>query len=438
MFVYRRATTITKDSAPSQISGQKASLDSDIPSTGLNPLSSSPRCEVLVAGALAADLSCDYAPLGDFTDSTTPLPLTSNPAVFSQSVGGVGHNVALASYYAGASTLLCSAVGNDITGQALIEQVKQSGLPTSGIEILDPAAGARTAQYVAINDTEKNLVMAMADMSILSSPSLQSASFWQSLLTQHRPEWVIVDCNWPSSIISEITAAATSGGARIAVEPVSAQKSSRLIKLLKSKSVVPNHLFNIATPNILELQTMYHTARDTLLLESESWWQVINALNLPRGGSRDRFIQMTNAELVDQGVPQQSLQLLPYIPCMLVKLGAQGCLLSQLLRSGDPRLWDPESAPYILGRAMDDQTGIGGVYMRLFPPAEFVKQEQIVSVNGVGDTMLGVLIAGLTKRGANARIEDVVMAAQKAAVMTLKSEHAVSEQVKGVAAALRE
>ena len=422
----------------SQISGQKASPEFDICPAVLSPQADSPHYEVLVAGALAADLSCNYAPLGDFTDSTTPLPHTSNPAVFSQSVGGVGHNVALASLYAGASTLLCSAVGNDVTGQALIEQVRQTGLPSSGITVLDPAAGARTAQYVAINDTKKNLVMAMADMSILSSPTLESASFWQSLLTQHRPAWVIVDCNWSTSVILEIAANARSGGARVAVEPVSAQKSSRLVKLLKPDSVVPNHLFSIATPNVLELQTMYHTARDALLLESESWWRVINALNLPRGGSRDRFIQMTNAELVDQGVPQQSLQLLPYIPCILTKLGAQGCLLSQLLRPGDPRLRDSESAPYILGKAMDDQTGIGGVYMRLFPPAELVKQEQVVSVNGVGDTMLGVLIAGLIKHGVDARVEDVVMVAQKAAVMTLKSEHAVSEQVRGIVAALRE
>jgi len=37
----------------------------------------------------------------------------------------------------------------------------------------------------------------------------------------------------------------------------------------------------------------------------------------------------------------------------------------------------------------------GGVYMRLFPPVEVV--EDIVSVNGVGDTFLGVLVVGLAK-----------------------------------------
>ncbi len=387
---------------------------------------------MLVAGALAADLSCDYVPLEGFADSPAPVLYTSNPAIFSQSVGGVGHNVALAAHYAGASTLLCSAVGDDVTGRALITQVRQSGLPASGIHVLDPASDARTAQYVAMNDTRKDLVMAMADMSILSSQILDSESLWERIMTQHRPGWVVIDGNWSTSIISHIASAARSVGARIAFESVSAQKSSRVTKLIKPEHVMPNHIVDLATPNVLELQTMYHTARDALLFESESWWSIINALNLPRAGSRDRFLQLTSSRLVDQGVPQQTLQLLPYIPCMVTKLGTQGCLVSQLLRPGDPRLRHPESAPYILGRASEDAKAVGGVYMRLVPPAELVKQEEVVSVNGVGDTLLGVLVAALAKKGTGSRVEDVLMVAQAAAVRTLKSKRAVSEGVKGI------
>lgn len=404
----------------------------DANSAELTPLPDCNHYDVLVAGALATDTSCDYAPLGSFTTSATPLLHTSNPAVFFHSVGGVGHNIALASHYAGVTTLLCSVVAKDVAGHALIEQVKQSGLPTSGIEMLDERADARTAQYIAINDTKKDLVIAVADMSIFSSPALESASAWEPLMVRHRPQWVVIDCNWSTSIISEIAAAGRSAGARIAVEPVSVEKSSRLIELMKSNAVMPKNLIDLVTPNRLELDMMYNTARDALLFESEPWWQIINALNLPRGGSKDRLIQMTNAELVEQGVPQQSLQLLPFMPCIITKLGAQGCLLTQLLRPGDPRLRLPESAPYILGRAMEDETRVGGVYMRLFPPAELVEQEQLVSVNGVGDTMLGVLIALLIKRNAGVWIEDVVMLAQKAAVRKLKNNRAVSEGLQGI------
>lgn len=73
--------------------------------------------------------------------------------------------------------------------------------------------------------------------------------------------------------------------------------------------------------------------------------------------------------------------------------------------------------------------------MRLFPAAETVSVEEIVSVNGVGDTFLGVLIAGLAK-GLDCD-ERLIQVAQKAAVLTLKSSEAVSPDVRGLAAELK-
>ena len=68
--------------------------------------------------------------------------------------------------------------------------------------------------------------------------------------------------------------------------------------------------------------------------------------------------------------------------------------------------------------------------MRHFPPAEIVPQEEIVSVNGIGDTMLGVLMAGLVKE--EARLEELIPVAQQGAVRTLKSMAAVSPEVQGL------
>lgn len=74
--------------------------------------------------------------------------------------------------------------------------------------------------------------------------------------------------------------------------------------------------------------------------------------------------------------------------------------------------------------------------MRLFPPAELVQQEDIVSVNGVGDTLLGVLMAGIVrevKAGRVPRLEDLVPVAQQAAVLTLRSSEAVSPIIRDLA-----
>ena len=72
------------------------------------------KTDILVAGAVALDLSCDYA--GRKAGDVAPQAHTSNPANISQSVGGVGHNVALAAHRASAKNhvKLCSMVGDDV------------------------------------------------------------------------------------------------------------------------------------------------------------------------------------------------------------------------------------------------------------------------------------------------------------------------------------
>jgi pseudouridine-5'-phosphate glycosidase/pseudouridine kinase len=67
------------------------------------PANPTSHVDMLVFGSLASDLICDYHPLVHSKDSTSPTPYTSNPAIITQSAGGVGYNVALAAKYAGAS-----------------------------------------------------------------------------------------------------------------------------------------------------------------------------------------------------------------------------------------------------------------------------------------------------------------------------------------------
>lgn len=390
--------------------------------------------DVLVVGSLASDLICDYQPLDPSNTEISPTMYTSNPGITSQSVGGVGHNIALAAKYAGASVMLSSVISDDLTGQFLLDQLTRTGFRTDGIRKLEISQGFRTAQYVAINDRNRDLVMAVADMAILQDPSLDMQPAWDSLISSQKPKWVVVDGNWSPKLLSQIISIAKEHHAKVAFEPVSTQKSARIFdsefKIITPDTAIPRRSINLATPNTYELEALYKTAREKELFEAPAWWHAINSFEMSSAGSRDKLVVMTNAGLVDRGIPQQTIQLLPYIPNLVVKLGKQGCLLAYLLPPGDPCLSDPDSAPYILSRTTSDKSTIGGVYMRLFPPAEVVRQEEIVSVNGIGDTMLGVLMAGLVREGA--RLEDLIPTAQLAAVRTLKSAAAVSPDVKGL------
>ena len=394
------------------------------------------RANVFVAGSLAVDLACDYSPKTGAA-SSGPERHTSNPAVISQSLGGVGHNVARAAHFMGASVRLCSAVGDDLSGKAALEALSASGMSEAGIRSLSASSGYRTAQYVAINDTNKNLVLAMADMSILehihSEDSISTAfnDLWVPQLQKSRPSHLALDANWPPQYLARWLQAAKDADAHITLEPVSNVKGARLFNLPKAHSlaVFPSPSVHLATPNMYELSAMYHAARDSGAFDRTDWWEIIDALGIPQSGARAQLSLATSNELVDQGVPQQSIQLLPFIPSICTKLGAQGVLLTQLLPAKDERLSSGQYAPYILSRCRnetEDSLGVGGIYMRLFTAVEEVKAEDVVSVNGVGDTFAGTLIAGLAKRGKRARVEDFVDLAQRAAVLTLKSSESVS------------
>ena len=386
--------------------------------------------DVIVAGSLAIDLSCDYIRSPTENLSSQPQFHTSNPASITQTLGGVGQNIATALHYLGSSPRLCSSIAADVAGSTALRILAERGLQTAGIQTR--SSDFHTAQYVAVNDSKKQMVLAMADMNILEDTNEIFDSLWKPHLDTCKPKWLVIDANWHPNNLQKWLDAARAFEVKVAFEPVSAVKSRRAFSARTQRNTslaaVPDHLISLATPNALELSSMHDAASDVGLFDREDWWRVISSIGLSSSGSRDKLVSATNDLLVDQGVPQQSLRLLPFIPCILATLGERGILMTQMLQPEDDRLTCPDASPYILSRSTDGNNVIGGVYMRLFPPVETVSSDEIVSVNGVGDTFLGVLIAGLTKEKPK-NIVDLVDIAQRGSVMTLKSKEAVSPQI---------
>lgn len=400
------------------------------PSLSPDPHEKDRHQSVFVAGSLAIDLCCSPVSQGDCMPSSQPQLHTSNPCSIRHSFGGVGHNIASALHYLGASVRLCSSVANDVAGSTALSSLVKRGLSVQGIRTI--YGDARTAQYVAVNDDHGNLLLGMADMDILESKENGLNESWLRQFDVCKPRWLVVDTNWHYSTFQTWLHAGKASGAKIAVEPVSIAKSRRIFARSSAASsslgVFPNSAINLATPNALELLAMYEAAASAGFLEREDWFQIIDSFGLSSSGSRPKLVSMTNKSLVDQGVPQQSIQLLPFIPCILTTLGERGVLMTQVLRPGDDRLTSKDSAPYILSHSTDGNNVVGGIYMRLFPPIEKVPVHEVVSVNGVGDTFLGVIVAGLARENPN-DIVDLIQIAQKASVLTLKSTEAVNPAI---------
>lgn len=270
--------------------------------------------------------------------------------------------------------------------------------------------------------------MAMADMNVFTKHPMPE--YWSDSVAAAKPKWMVVDGNWSAEQIRTWVQAGQTHGANIAFEPVSAEKSRNLFcpeRGLPKLRLFPESSIHLASPNTYELAAMYSAAKENGYLDSMEWFEIIDSFGMR--GARERFVHMTSASLTDAGVPVQSVQLLPYIPRILTKLGADGVLLTELLAKDDPRLRDRDEEEYILARASATHPTIGGIYMRLFSPVE--KVNDVVSVNGVGDTFLGVLIAGLAQGG---RVDKLVNVAQKGAVLSLKYAGSVSPKVSSLEA----
>jgi len=297
-----------------------------------------------------------------------------------------------------------------------------SGLDTSCIRQLGSEYhAARTAQYVAVNDAEKSLVLAMADMDIFTKHSFPK--YWDSAVTASRPKWLVVDGNWSPNDIRSWIHSARQSHAQVAFEPVSVAKSKGLFSREHKYDVYPSPLVDLAAPNQFELAAMYEAAKQNGYLDSDEWFKVVDAFGI-HGGARDKFIHLSSADITNAGIPVQSIQLLPYIPTIIAKMGAKGALLTTLLSRDDPRLYDRDAEAYILTRTTNGHPKVGGVYMRYYPAREVASS--VVSVNGVGDTFFGTLIAGLAEGG---RVENLVDVTQHAAVLTLMSHESVSEEL---------
>ena len=413
------------------------------------PVTSAQKSNVFVAGILAVDYACDHQPR---SDAASALEMhTSNPARIVQSLGGVGHNVARAASLMGGDVRFCSAVGDDLSGKAAMEALSAEKLSNTAVKVLPTESARRTAQYISVNEQNKDLTIAMADMSILNLPEAGKEDIiaqafddcWLPQLEESRPTHVVIDANWPPQYLSRWFEAAKSVDAHVTFEPVSNAKAITPFQLpalpghkqSETLSAFPHSSIQLSTPNSYELSAMHSAAHSRGFFERQDWWEVIDSLGIPSTGARVAMSLATSPELVDQGIPQQSIRLLPFISTICTKLGSKGVLVTQLLSAGDPRLTSGAHAPFILSRCTngtEGTLGVGGVYMRLFPPAEEVKPEDIVSVNGVGDTFAGTLVAELAKakaEGKNKGVEDCIDIAQKAAVLTLKSSEAVNPAI---------
>ena len=202
-----------------------------------------------------------------------------------------------------------------------------------------------------------------------------------------------------------------------------------------------------ATPNFLELAHMYNACRtEPLNLTShDAWWRVIDNFAIShkfrmeleqlakRNVSDEDPSKGTLSFLVDDGIAQMAINLLPFFQNLLIKCGERGLIVAMRVsgRNAVMSQWAQEQSNIFKRRIVSHGTSSKEIVVLLHIPGPPLLKESIVNVTGAGDTLVGSMLASLLLQEMGtfshpASLEDAMDAAQRAAVLTLQSSLAVS------------
>ncbi|ODQ50005.1 hypothetical protein SAICODRAFT_10301 [Saitoella complicata NRRL Y-17804] len=374
---------------------------------------------LLVVGSVAMDATSTLS-----ASASSALQLhTSHPGRTITTPGGVGLNLATAAAFCGVKDVrLVSRVGSDESGKALLEHMDKFGLDTSGVKIVE---GESTGRYTAVHDQHGELVVAIADMNAAEHIAAEDVA---REIERAKPRWVCLDGNLSPDTIASTVKAGRASKANVFFEPTSAPKSGRLFSSTKTR--LPLGCISVAKPNTLELEAMFEAARTNEYFADEGWWQIIDGLGTGPQFRRDVEVlfrthpMLRTSGLFEAGLVQQAVHLLPYVPVLLITLGRLGVIAVQLL--------PPESgiAPTSVKDGRIVARGLSGdVCIQWYPPVAELGEGEIVSVSGAGDSFAAAVLAELV-REPGFELGKLVERGQRAAVLSLKSNGAVSEELK--------
>lgn len=384
--------------------------------------------DLLVVGSVALDT------IGTII---TPTKLKdSNIGKISNSIGGVGYNMALASSYVSKSTKFLTRIGNDFAAETIIHQIAKQGV----VDTRFTRGSGTSAQYSCIHDAKGDLIVACADMSIIEEPDFLSQVIDE--IDQVQPRLVLLDCNLSTESISNIIEhfqSETGNGPDFIIEPTSYIKAKRLAGM--KLATFPHNVVKLVTPTIEELNTMYESLEKSGQFDLDHWFPILDAMNI-NASMRDKLIKL-DAELFAKGVFQQCFHLLPFFQNLLVKLGQRGVMLFSLVTNHKDLKSIPTTSQYKpTATIVNDVDSKLGVVVEYFDIPAQNKNLSVVNVTGAGDTMVGYLAAKLANsvdgNWLNCEIKsceqvwmkwECIYKAQLASGLTLMSEKSVSEEI---------
>lgn len=372
-----------------------------------------PDCvNTIVVGSIALDTSSRLK-------EQNIIPNDSNPGHVESCIGGVGYNISLACRYGlkalssvGKETSnyrLVSVVANDFSGKSLIKQLTVRGIDISGIKVSE-CDNDSTAQYISMHDRKGDLILACADMSLIEKDSVAKHIIKQ--LQRAQPKNIVFDCNISAKALNDAVDFVHDHLplANVIIEPTSSPKSRKIGQMNpKTLKVFPQNSILLITPTIAELKSIYSSFSSSEYFDdNKEWLAMFDSMGVDSKFQERLSILETKYKSLNEGLGygylHQSLQLLPFLPNILLKLGSQGALYISLSTNIDHvsthkiSQYRPEFVVTSKGLQYTDTNGESkrmGIIIQYFPiPSENVDLV-VKNVTGAGDSLLGYLLARL-------------------------------------------
>ncbi|OBZ79738.1 Pseudouridine-5'-phosphate glycosidase [Grifola frondosa] len=383
--------------------------------------------KIVVIGAAAVDITAQAVDIPG-VDPIVGVHSTL-PGTVSLTLGGVGRNVAEAAHRIlssgseewSSATALISPIGNDSFGHLLVDETKKLGMRTDGLMSVE--AGSAVCNMIVEE------------------------------LQKHRPTIAALDANLSAdalkAVVKYCNAKDIEGMLTFFFEPTSVAKSTAIFPAIAAAlDTASPYRSPIAyvTPNILELTHMYQeaSAGSLELTAHQYWWRVIDSMAL---GSKFRMdleqLSRRNAcdevstngslsFLLENGVAQMAINLLPFFRHLIIKCGDRGIVIALRVAGDAARksAWAAESTNIRARQVVAHNKSQQNILVLKHFPAPFVREESIINVTGAGDSLVGSMLATLAQSPVAfeepSALEKLVAKAQMAAVLTLQSKHAVS------------
>jgi pseudouridine-5'-phosphate glycosidase/pseudouridine kinase len=197
------------------------------------------------------------------------------------------------------------------------------------------------------------------------------------------------------------------------------------------------------SPNLLELARFYNTIQmEPYNLSSNSyWWASIDSMRLgsafrmeleqlaKRNATDLDVSKGTLAFLIDQGIAQMAINLLPIFQHIIIKCGERGAIVAMRMDPEDAATsaWGRQKssplARYVVAQGNNKEI----IVLQHFPS---LSVGDITNVTGAGDSFAGAVLASISQNprafSDPENLEQTINVAQQAALLTLQSDLAVS------------